>query len=103
LLPAQAAAEEEIVLLRSDIARAGETGAAAASARAELLDGLENGSRMGAGTMVRLIDSTLATGQVVEPWMTETLAALRFEHRDGLMAGPLALQVRSGRPSRSAP
>ncbi len=40
--------------------------------------------------MIRLIDATIESGQQVEGWMIETIAALRFEQRDGPMAGPLA-------------
>jgi hypothetical protein len=80
--------DEAVLLLRSDIARAT---ADAAAARSELLAAIDDGSRTGAGTMVRLIEATLDADQPVEAWMIETLAALRFEQGDGPMAGPLAL------------
>lgn len=88
LAPTQAERSEDVVQLRSDIAAAT---ANAEAARTEILDAIADGTRTGAGTMIRLIDATLASGQPVDGWMLETLAALRFEQRDGPMAGPLAI------------
>ncbi len=88
LAPDQAKRSEDVVQLRSDIAA---VTANAEAARTELLAAIDDGTRTGAGTMIRLIDATIESGQPVEGWMIETVAALRFEHRDGPMAGPLAL------------
>ncbi len=88
LAPADAVRSEDVVQLRSDIASAT---ANAEAARGEILEAISDGTRTGAGTMIRLVEATLDSGQVVEGWMLETLAVLRFEQRDGPMAGPLAL------------
>jgi hypothetical protein len=88
LAPDQAKRSEDVVQLRSDIAA---VTANAEAARTELLTAISDGTRTGAGTMIRLIDATIESGQPVEGWMIETVAALRFEQRDGPMAGPLAL------------
>jgi len=87
LAPPDAVRSEDMVQLRSDIAA---VTADAEAARTELLEAISDGTRTGAGTMIRLVDATIASGQEVEGWMLETLAALRFEQRDGPMAGPLA-------------
>jgi len=86
-MPAQAAGTDEALTVQSDIVR---DAASAAAARDVLLDAIRNGSRASAGTMIRLVDATLAAGLPVEPWMIETLAALRFEYGESPMGEMLA-------------
>jgi hypothetical protein len=82
----QSVATDEAVGIGSDIVR---TVSSAVAARDELLAALRNGSRSGAGTIVRLVDTTIEAGIVPEPWMIETLAALRFENRGTAVATDL--------------
>lgn len=101
--PAQASGNDEALAVESDILR---DAASAAAARDVLLTAIRSGSRASAGTMVRLVDATLAAGLPVEPWMTETLAALRFEYRDSaigelLTATELNALVAAGRFSEA--
>ena len=86
-MPAQGAATEEAIGVQSDVIR---EASSAVAARDALLAAIRNGTRASAGTMLRLVDATLEAGLPVEPWMTETLATLRFEYRETDIAGPLA-------------
>ncbi len=63
LAPAQAERSEDVVQLRSDIAA---VTANAEAARTEILTAIADGTRTGAGTMIRLIDATIESGQPVE-------------------------------------
>jgi hypothetical protein len=87
-IPAQASGTEEAIAVESDIIR---DAASAAAARDALLAAIRNGSRASAGTMVRLVDATIAAELPVESWMIETLAALRFEHSESPMSRTLAV------------
>ena len=87
-MPAGGARSDEAVAVESDIMR---DTASAAAARETLLTAIEAGSRTSADTMTRLVDATLAAGMPVDPWMVDTLTALRFEYRDSPIAGRLAV------------
>ena len=87
-MPAGGARSDEAVAVESDIMR---DAASAAAARETLLAAIEEGSRTSADTMTRLVDATLAAGMPVDPWMIDTLTALRFEYRDSPIAERLAI------------
>jgi hypothetical protein len=86
-MPAEGTASDEAVAVQSDIIR---TATSAVAARESLLSAIRDGSRASAGTMIRLVDATLAAGLPVDPWMIDTLTGLRFEYRGGPMEGRLA-------------
>jgi hypothetical protein len=103
-MPARGAMSEEAVAVQSDIIR---TATSAVAAREALLAAISEGSRTGAGTMIRLVDATLAAGLPPDPWMIETLTGLRFQYRgapiEGLLAGAeIRALTAADRPAEAA-
>ncbi len=86
-MPTGGVLTEEALSVESDILR---SASSAAAARDTLIAAIRDGSRASAGTMIRLVDATLAAGLPPDPWMVDTLAALRFEYRGTASEGPLA-------------